>query len=121
MQLSPGATDNTSLVVSVKTSSAGNKSGTVVLTPLSDGDGTSNLGISVLAAQTVAVQAQVNFFADPELAFKNGAATLTRIDPTHYKLDFGTLSSVQAPVTASFNMQNFLHDSTFQDELWGKL
>jgi hypothetical protein len=117
--LSAGNSNSTGLAVGVMTSSAGNKSGTVVLTMLSDGEGTSSLGISVLGGQTVAVQAQVNFFADPVLLFKNGAATLTRIDPTHYKLDFGTLSSLQAPVAASFDVQNVLHDLVFQDMLGG--
>jgi hypothetical protein len=61
----------------------------------------------------------VNYFADPILTFKSGAATLTQLDPGHYVLDFGTLDNMQAAVSASFDVENVLHDAVFQDALGG--
>ena len=65
--LAAGATDNSSLVVGVDTSSAGNISGFASLILESDGTGTSGLGISSLAAQDVGVFATI------------GAATVFRL------------------------------------------
>jgi len=119
-QLAPGST-STALSVGIDTATAGNKSGTATISFASDGTGTSGLGVTALpnAAQTVNVNGQVNFFADPVITFKSGAATLIQTDPTHYTLNFGIFNNMQAAVSASFGVQNFLHNSTFQDTLGG--
>src|SRR6266851_4176278 len=57
--LGPQATDNTSLVVGLDTSTAGTKSGTATLTLQSDGAGTSGLGTTALPAQTVNITGNV--------------------------------------------------------------
>ena len=51
--------NNTALALRLDTSSAGAKSGTAVLGLVSDGAGTSNLGQTALAAQTVAISGNV--------------------------------------------------------------
>ena len=117
--LAPGATNNTSLAVGINTSSAGSKNGTAIISLSSDGTGTSGLANTSLTSQTVNVNGQVNFFADPVIIFKSGSAMLIKTDPTHYTLDFGTLQRFQKTVSASFGVQNFLNDATFQDTLGG--
>jgi len=57
--LGPQATDNTSLVVGLDTSTAGTKSGTATLTLQSDGAGTSGLGTTALPSQTVNITGSV--------------------------------------------------------------
>src|SRR5205807_1926574 len=84
--LGAGATNNTSLAVGINTSSAGSKNGTATISLTSDGTGTSRLANTPLTSQTVNVNGQVNFFADPVITFKSGSATLIKTDPTHYTL-----------------------------------
>ena len=57
--LGPTATNNSSLVVGIDTSSAGHKSGTGSITLTSDGTGTSGLGNTALSSQTVNVSGDV--------------------------------------------------------------
>ena len=57
--LGQGATNNTSLIVGIDTSSAGAKSGTAALALQSDGSGTSGLGTLNLTNQTVNVSGNV--------------------------------------------------------------
>lgn len=117
--LAPGGTNNSSLHVGINTATAGNMNGTATINLTSNGTGTSGLGNTALPSQTVNINGQVNFYADPVLVFRSGQATLTRIDPTHYVLDFGKLSNMQGVVTAGFDVQNFLHNLNFQDLLNG--
>ena len=65
--LGPQATDSTSLHVSIDTSSAGAKSGSATIALVSDGTGTSDLGQTNLASQTVDVSGKVYRLADPTL------------------------------------------------------
>jgi hypothetical protein len=111
---------STALSVGISTSSVGSKSGTATIGLTSDGSGTSGLGTTTLTSQTVNVSGQVNYFADPVLTFKNGAATLTMQNSTTYTLDFGTLQQSSGSYMAAFGVQNFLHDMTFQDSLGGQ-
>jgi hypothetical protein len=117
--LAPQATDNTSLVAGIDTSTIGTKSGTATITLTSDGSDTSMLGTTALTSQTVNIGGQVNFYADPEILFQSGMAMLIKIDETHYTLDFGTLDTMAGVVTASVDIQNFLLDLVFQDTLNG--
>ncbi|MEO8351288.1 MAG: choice-of-anchor D domain-containing protein, partial [Chthoniobacteraceae bacterium] len=63
--LAPGAMNSTSLLVGIDTSSAGAKSGSVPIALTSDGAGTSGLGLTPLAAQTVNVSGNVFRLAQP--------------------------------------------------------
>ena len=63
--LAPGATNSTSLVVGITTSTAGNKSGTASLTLHSNGTGSSELGLTQLTSQTVNVTGNVYRLASP--------------------------------------------------------
>ena len=65
--LSPQAYDSSSLVVGINTSTAGVKSGTATITLASDGTGTSELGVTPLAPQTVNVSGNVYRLANPTL------------------------------------------------------
>ena len=88
-QLLPGSTDSTSLKVGISTVAAGSINGSVSLALQSDGANTSGLGLTDLTAQIVHVTGQVNYYADPLLAFKSGSGTLTETDATHFTLDLG--------------------------------
>jgi len=66
--LAPQASNNTSLVVGIDTSSAGARSGTATVTLASDGTGTSGLGVTPLPSQTVAVNGAVYRLANPNVA-----------------------------------------------------
>lgn len=63
--LAAGSTNNTSIIVGINTATAGDKTGNVVLAPVSDGTGTSGLGNTALStpAATVAVSGAVYNYA----------------------------------------------------------
>jgi hypothetical protein len=63
--LAPGATDNTSLIVNLTTTAAGANAGTVTINFVSDGTGTSGLGQTPLASQTVNISGSVFRLASP--------------------------------------------------------
>src|SRR6185369_14792949 len=65
--LAPQASNNTSLVVGIDTSSAGARSGTATVTLASDGTGTSGLGVTPLPSQTVAVNGAAYRLANPNV------------------------------------------------------
>ncbi|MEM7146989.1 MAG: choice-of-anchor D domain-containing protein [Verrucomicrobiota bacterium] len=69
--LAPGATDNTSLTVGIDTATAGAKAGTATIALVSDGNGSSGLGQTALASQTVNVSANVFRLASPSAATPN--------------------------------------------------
>ena len=69
--LSAQATNSTSLVVGLDSSSAGVKSGSATVALASDGTGTSNLGLTTLASQTVNVAGTVYRLASPALNTPN--------------------------------------------------
>ena len=62
--LAAGATNNADLVVSLGATTAGAKSGTATLSLVSDGFGTSGLGQTALASQTVDISGAVYRFAE---------------------------------------------------------
>jgi hypothetical protein len=62
--LAAGATDNSSLVVGIDTSTAGAKSGTASIGLVSDGTGINSLGQTALAGQTVSVSGDVYRLAE---------------------------------------------------------
>ncbi|MBK8890001.1 MAG: choice-of-anchor D domain-containing protein [Dechloromonas sp.] len=64
--LGPQASDNSSLHVGIDTSSAGAKSGSATIALVSDGAGTSGLGQTSLASQTVNVNGAVYRLANPQ-------------------------------------------------------
>ena len=66
--LAPQASDSTSLVVGIDTSTAGARSGTATIALASDGTGTSGLGVTPLPSQTVAVSGAVYRLANPTVA-----------------------------------------------------
>jgi hypothetical protein len=62
--LGPGATNDTAIAVSIDTSTAGDKSGNATIDFQSDGTGSSDLGITVLPSQNVAVTGAVYRLAE---------------------------------------------------------
>jgi len=65
--LAPQSSNNSALVVGMDTSSAGARAGTATIALASDGTGTSGLGVTPLASQTVAVNGAVYRLANPAL------------------------------------------------------
>ncbi|MCB1966371.1 MAG: choice-of-anchor D domain-containing protein, partial [Candidatus Accumulibacter sp.] len=57
--LAAGSTDSSSMLVGLDTSAAGNVNGTQVINFVSDGSGTSGLGVSALASQTIGVSGDI--------------------------------------------------------------
>ncbi len=57
--VAPGASDSTHLVVGIDTSTVGFKAGTATVNPVSDGTGSSQLGITSLLSQTIGVSGTV--------------------------------------------------------------
>jgi hypothetical protein len=117
--LAAGATNNTSLVVGINTATAGSRNGTATIGLVSNGAGSSGLGLTTLSSQTVNVTGQVNFYADPVLVFQSGSATLIMNSATSFTLDFGIVQQNSGTYAADFGVLNFLHDATFQDTLGG--
>ena len=66
--LGPGATDSSSITVSIDTSTAGNKAGNATIDFQSDGTGSSGLGITPLTSQDVAVTGQVFRLAEASVS-----------------------------------------------------
>jgi len=104
--LAAGATDDTSLVLGIDTSTAGSKSGTASIALVSDGTGTSGLGTTALSAQSVSVVGVVNRFSNPTLTLLGGDGTLTVIDPTTYSLDLGTAAWGAPALEAQLGLVN---------------
>ena len=63
--LAPSATNNSSLAVGYSTATAGNKAGTATISLVSNGTGSSGLGLTTLASQTVSVTGGVYRLASP--------------------------------------------------------
>ena len=65
--LLPGATNNSSLSVGISTATAGSQNGTATISFQSNGNGSSGLGITDLASQTVNVTGAVYRYASPSV------------------------------------------------------
>ena len=61
----------------------------------------------------------MNYYAVAVLEDATGQAALTRIDATHYDLDFGDVQPHRGTKSVSFSIVNFLLDPVYQDELGG--
>jgi hypothetical protein len=117
--LAPGSTNSTSLGIGINTTSVGIQNGTATISLVSNGAGSSGLGLTNLPSQTINVTGQVNFYADPVILFTSGTATLIMNSATSYTLSFGGLDANSGTYTASLDLVNFLRDATFQDTLGG--
>jgi hypothetical protein len=80
--LAAGATDSASLSVGLATATAGALTGTATLGLVSDGSGTSGLGLTALPAQTVAVSGAVYAYAAPSLAATTYNAGVVHVGST---------------------------------------
>ena len=111
--LAPQASNGSSLVVGIDTSSAGAKAGTATITLASDGTGTSGLGVTPLPSQNVTVGGAVYRLANPTvappsiaLAARVGDAaptsslTVTNVSPDAYT---ERLNAGFGPVAAGFS------------------
>jgi autotransporter-associated beta strand protein len=120
--LAPGAKDSSSLVVglggSAHTSAAGAVVGSATVNFLSDGTGTSGLGTTTLAPQSVSIAGQVNQFAQPAFTITDKAGTLTG-GGTSYTLDFGGVAENSGTYTVHLAVLNDLLDPAYQDTLGG--
>lgn len=104
--IAPQTSNSTHLTASLDTSSPGLKSGTLILHLDSNGSGTSDLGITPLRTEQVAVLGQVNEYANP-VPIATGDATLERsIDDSSWLLDFGVIFQGFGPKSASLSLLN---------------
>jgi hypothetical protein len=104
--LEPGATNNSSLVVGVDTTTAGAKAGTAAIMLTSNGAATSGLANTPLASQTVNVQAQVNNFAAAGVVKLAGHGTFSMIAPNQFALDLGSIVEGQSALIAELGVRN---------------
>jgi hypothetical protein len=104
--LFPGSTDATTLVVRIDTATAGAKSGTAKIKFTSTGAGTSFLGDTPLADQTVNVQAQINNYAVASVIKQSGDGSLSPTDPNQFTLNLGSIFAGQGPLSATLAIAN---------------
>jgi hypothetical protein len=104
--LAAGGLNNTSLSVGIDTTTAGAKTGTATIALASNGAGTSGLGITPLASQTVNVQAQVNNFAVADIVKLAGDGTLTATGANAFLLDLGTVVMGNPSLQAELGVVN---------------
>ncbi|MCC5807426.1 MAG: choice-of-anchor D domain-containing protein [Opitutales bacterium] len=102
-QLGPEATDSSNLIVGIDTATAGNQSGTATLGLTSDGSGSSGLGQTALADQTVNVTGSVFRLAEPSAHTP---------DP----VDLGNVH-VGATATQALTLSNNADDDGFSEAL----
>lgn len=102
--LSPGESDNTSLLIGIDTSAPG-IGGTLDLGIESDGVGTSELGITQLEPYLVQITGQVNDFAKPALSSTDASITLKPTDDG-YLVDFGTVLLSNGPFSTNLQLLN---------------
>ncbi len=121
INLAGQATDNTTMRVGLgaaDTTTVGLKSGTVTVDLTSNGTN-SGLSNTPLGPQTINVTGNVNYYADAVLEDATGQAALTKVDATHYTLDFGDLQAHRGTKSVLFSITNHLLDPVYQDELGG--
>ena len=107
VDLAAGASDNSSLVATVSTQSAGFVAGVVDVSLTSDGAGIDTLGATSLGTAEVAVNATVNNYAQASLLDANGVGTLSYDAATDsYTLDLGTVEEDSDPLSSSIAIEN---------------
>ena len=104
--LVPEATNSTNLSVGIDTGTAGDKSGTATITLTSDGTGTSGLGTTSLASQTVNVAGQVNNFAVADVVKIAGAGAFSMTGANQFSLDLGSIVQGQTALVAELGVEN---------------
>jgi hypothetical protein len=104
--LAAGGSNSSSLLVGVNTIVAGSISGTATVTFLSDGAGTSGLGLTALQSQTVSVSAQVNNFANALFLKLGGDGVLTQTGPNSFTLNLGVAQFGGAQLQAELGVEN---------------
>jgi len=104
--LAPGAT-STNLLVGLNTGTAGAKSGTATIALVSDGAGTSGLGTTALASQTVNISGNVY-----RLASANSIATPVNLDSIRVGGTFGT-QALSIQNTAAADLYSEKLDASF--------
>jgi autotransporter-associated beta strand protein len=111
-----GASSST-ISVGLDTTSSGAKSGSVLVSYVSDGTGTSGHGTTSNGSQTVGVSGSVYELASADLG-QSGGPSITGIGPS-YTLNFGSLLALNTLYTASFSIQNGVVTNSFIDTLTG--
>ncbi len=118
--LAPGSTDSSSLLVGLggaaHTSAVGPLTGSAPLTFNSNGGGSSGLGVTALASQSVNITGQVNYLAQPQFTHPSGAGALGG-NGASYTLNFGHIAQNSGAYTANLEVLNAQLDPTFQDNL----
>jgi hypothetical protein len=105
-RLAPGASNGSSLLIGLNTTTAAIANGNVTLNLISDGLGTSNLGTSALSSQSISVSGTVNNYASPTFVFQSGSGTLVQNSATSYTLDLGAIRKNTGTLTANLGVMN---------------
>lgn len=128
--IAAGASNNTTMSVSLDTSAAGARNGTVTIQYSSDGIGIDSIGSNAIdnGTQIVQVKGDVYNYADADFVKAGGAGTLTgdgtpnnyKTDSLVYNLDLGTLTDDNSSVlTANLTLLNNAFVSAFTDNMFG--
>jgi hypothetical protein len=107
--LAAGSTDNSSMIVGLNTSAAGNVSGTQVINFASDGTGTSGLGITALASQTIGVSGDITTSGS---VFRLASASPATPNP----VNFGALR-INSTAEQTLSITNTATDDGFSEKL----
>ena len=105
-QLAAGATDSSDLVLALNTATSGAVSGSATLGLTSDGQGTSGLGTTALASQSVNLAATVDNYAVATVQKVSAAGTLTLTAPNAYTLNLGSVLQGAAASTITLEVLN---------------
>ena len=116
-RLLAGATDSSTLKLTVNTAATGAYTGTAVLGLVSDGAGTSGLGTTTLGTQTVNVTATVDNYALAALEDPSGPALSG--SSTSLTLNLGSTLQGKAALTATIGVLNAA--TALADQLGGTL
>jgi len=107
--LAAGATDNTSLQLSIDdTSTARVLNGFAQVNLTSDGDGVNTLGQTFIVPQIVEVAAVINNYANAVLSKEIGNGTFAETGPNTYALDFGTVVEGTGDLSTQLALGNLI-------------
>jgi hypothetical protein len=67
----------------------------------------------------LSIQGVANYYAQPGWTAGTGAATLTQLTPTNYKLSFGTVDNTSGVLAMSLDLSNQVLSAIYQDSLGG--